>query len=191
MGMTGCGSKDDGYEGIGETVSNFLDENDSYYIIVNGWKFYAGDNISDLATVGYYIRDVETEVEIPADTYMTGGGSMVNAKGEVIFQLIPVNIQQTTISITDSCIGGITLNNDLAKADVKSAQFEVYGRIKLGSTEQDVTTVFGEPTTMSEADHCKVYRYESNDPDRYYIFTFDEKGKVSEIQWSNLVFYIE
>lgn len=90
--------------------------------------------------------------------------------------------------LTDAFLGGIRLNAYDAEKDERTASFEVYGSIKLGSTMDDVKAVFGEPSTTAESDTYTVYRYESDETYRRYIFTFNEEGKVKTIEWMNLVY---
>lgn len=123
---------------------------------------------------------------------MIGAGSMMNSENKNIFDVTPFNTKDSAIKVSEAVIGGIDISYVSAKHDEKSANFEVYGGIKLGSTEEEVKNVFGEPSLVSEStvldSTYKTYRYESEETYRKYIFTFNEEGKVSNIQWQNLVF---
>lgn len=180
--VSGCGSSklDSGKENV-----DFINNNDSYFLIIAGKKFKAGDKITDLSAVGYNLKASEASQKLPANKYMIGAGNMMNSSNKNIFDVTPFNTKSSTIMISDSVIGGVSINYTWAKDDKKSANFEVYGGIKLGSTKEQVKKVFGEPSTTSSE---STYTYNSDETYRNYKFTFNEEGKVSDIVWKNLVF---
>lgn len=185
--VTGCGSKES-TNGTGSSEKvNFIDSNKSYFIIIDGKKFYAGDKISALEKVGYSLRASEKYEELPANKYMIGAGHMLNSDNKNIFDVTPFNTKGSSIKVSEAVIGGIDLSYVTAKNDSKASDFEVYGGIKLGTSEAKVKEVFGEPSMVTDS-IAKVYRYESEETYRSYKFTFNENGEVSNIQWQNLVF---
>lgn len=193
--LTGCGfnkddekEKDENSKGKTEETVNFIDNNKSYFIMIDGDKFYAGDKIEKLSNVGYNVKSSEASQDIPANKYMIGAGSMMNSEDKRIFSVTPFNTNNSPTKVSDAVIGGIDISYSSAKNDDKSANFEVYGGIKLGSTEEEVKKVFGEPTSVYEGSNYKSYKYESDEVYRSYDFRFNADGKVSDIEWKNLVF---
>lgn len=169
-----------------DTKSDFLNDNEAYFFSINGEKFYAGDEISSLSAVGFNVRESELEEELPANKYMIGAGHMENSNGDTVFSLTPYNPSDSSVKVSESVIGGFDMGYVYAKDDETALNIEVYGGIKLGSTQDEVKEVFGEPTSTTS--DLTTYYYESEEVYRSYKFTFDEEGKVSNITWKNLVF---
>lgn len=180
--LTGCA----GGSETGNT--DFINSTKSYYIMIDGEKFYAGDEIANFSEVGYEMEEDAKELELESDTYMIGTIYMENEAGESIFDITPFNDGKSTVELSEAFIGGIRLDEHDAKDDERAADFEVYGGIKLGSTMDEVKAVFGEPTNLTERETYTVYRYESDETYRKYTFTFNEEGKVKTIEWMNLVY---
>lgn len=167
---------------------DFINDNDSYFIIIDGKKFYAGDKIADLSSVGYNLKPQEATEEIPANRFIIGAGRMVNSAGQSSFSTTPFNKTSSSIQISDSVIGGINIQYIWVKDDEKSLNFEIYGGIKLGSTAEEVKKVFGKPSSIHEFDVSKKYTYKSEEFQRDFEFDFDEEDKVSTIKWTNMAF---
>lgn len=168
--------------------SDFINDNDSYFIIIDGKKFHAGDKIADLSSVGYNLKPEDAIEEIPANRFIIGAGRMVNSAGQNSFGTTPFNKTSSSIQISDSVIGGINIDIYWVKDDEKSVNFEIYGGIKLGSTAEEVKKVFGEPSNIHESDVSKRYSYKSDEFQRDFEFEFDEEDKVSTMKWRNLTF---
>lgn len=191
IGITGCGKKEDSQNQNNNEVNekvDFINDNKSYFVMIDGKKYSAGDQISDLAEVGYHLRDREKDEEVPANKYMIGAGYMQNDSNKTVFSVTPFNIESSAVKISDAIIGGFSLGESYAKNDERSASFEVYGGIKLGADMEEVKSVFGEPSNTSETTNSIVYRYESSQVYRNYKFTFNKENKVTDISWQNLVF---
>lgn len=189
--IVGCGKKEDNNtqnNGENNTQVDFINDNKSYFVSIDGKKYYAGDAIASLNEVGYHLREREQNEEVPANKYMIGAGYMQNDANKTVFHLTPFNTKDSAVKITDAIIGGFTLSESYAKSDERSANFEVYGGLKLGSTMEEVKSVFGEPSDTTEGSTYIVYRYESSEVYRNYKFTFDKENKVKDISWQNLVF---
>lgn len=169
-------------------ATNILDDNDSYFILVNGKKFYAGDKISDLKSVNYTISNNEIDEDVPAKKYLIGAGQMVTSENKRSFDVIPYNPSTSSVKVPEAVIGGITIDEYETRYDENLAKIEVYGGIKLGCTIDEVKKVFGEASSVTEGKTSTTYRYESDETYRSYRFTFNEEGKVSSIYWQNLVF---
>jgi hypothetical protein len=196
--LVGCGNdnknntsnnKDDEEDTDKQTENlDFINDNDSYFIIIDGKKFYAGDKIADLSSVGYNLKPEEATEEIPANRFIIGAGRMVNTAGQNSFDTTPFNKTSSSIQVSDSVIGAININYFWVKDDEKSVNFEIYGGIKLGSTEEEVKKVFGEPSSIHESDITKRYTYKSEELQRDFEFEFDKDDKVSIMKWRNLTF---
>lgn len=171
-----------------EKKTDIINDNASYFLKIDGKKFVAGDKVSKLSEVEYQVRKEEENVEIPANKYMIGAGRIVNKENKHIFDITPFNTTSSAIKVPDSVIGGVNINYVWAKNDERTTNFEVYGGIKLNSTEEEVKKVFGEPSSSTNTDSSKTYRYESDEVYRNYKFTFNQEGKVTSMSWQNLVF---
>ena len=175
-------------ESVAEEKVDFLNDNDSYFIMIDGKKYLAGDKISDLSDAGYVLRESDRDVDIPANKYMIGAGYIQTSENKNSFSVTPYNTTDSSIKVSEAVIGGITLDSYNTQYDEKLAEIEVYGGIKLGSTMDEIKQVFGEPSSSTEGTTSTTYRYESEETYRNYRFTFDEEGKLSGISWQNLVF---
>lgn len=185
--IVGCGKKEDNNtQNDNNKQVDFINDNQSYYVSIDGKKYFAGDKIASLTEVGYHLRDREKGEEVPANKYMIGAGYMQNDKNKTVFHVTPFNIESSVIKIADAIIGGFSMGESYAKNDERSANFEVYGGIKLGADVEEVKSIFGEPSNMSETTNSVVYRYESSEVYRNYKFTFNKENKVTDISWQNL-----
>lgn len=171
-----------------DKTTNFIDDNDSYFILIDGKKFFAGDKISDLSTVSYNLKKSEADVEVPANKYMIGAGQMMTTDDKRSFNVTPYNSTNSSIKVSEAVIGGVSLSYDNIQYDEKLAKIELYGGIKLTSTMEEVKEVFGEPSSVTEGTTSTRYSYESEETYRNYNFTFDKEGKLYGISWQNLVF---
>lgn len=187
--IVGCGKKEDNNtQNDNNKQVDFINDNQSYYVSIDGKKYFAGDKIASLTEVGYHLRDREQDEEVPANKYMIGAGYMQNDENKTVFHVTPFNIESSAIKIIDAIIGGFSMGDSYAKKDERSANFEVYGGIKLGADMEEVKSIFGEPSNTTETTNSVVYRYESSEVYRNYKFTFNKENKVTEISWQNLVF---
>lgn len=171
-----------------DKITNFIDDNDSYFILIGGKKFSAGDKISALSSVGYKVKESDANVEVPANKYMIGAGQMLTSEDKRSFHVTPYNPTSSSSKVSEAVIGEVSLSYDNTKYDKKLAEIEVYGGIKLTSTMEEVKKVFGEPSSVTEGSTSTTYRYESEETYRNYKFIFDKEGKLSGIAWQNLVF---
>ena len=168
--------------------TDFLNDDKSYFISIDGKKYYAGDKITDLAKAGFTLRENEKAGNAPAGKYVIGAGNLVNSENVICFSITPYNIEDHDLTIGESVIGGFTLSEAYAKKDEKALNIEVYGGIKLGSTRDEVEKVFGTTDDINDAETYAVYRYHSKEVYRSYTIRFDENDVVDSIEWKNLVF---
>ncbi len=198
--LTGCGnqkdvsSKEENEEEVVEKEEvSAINDNNNYFIIIDGEKFNAGDKISDVSKVGLKQSSKVLDQEVSKNTYMIGAGSIYNSDDKIVCNITPFNPTDDKITVADAVIGGIDIGEyqyDKIPQEVLDLNIEVCGGIKLGSSYDDVKEVFGETEdtyTAEELGYTK-YTYESEEIYRSYEFTVDKDGKVSEIQWRNLVF---
>lgn len=196
--LTGCesntveSSKDDNTTttNITEEV-NILDNNDNYYVIINGTKFMVGDKIANLTSIGLSRDEDSLDETIGTNTYLIGGGSIYDSDNNRVMYVTPYNDTDSTITVEDAVLGGITIGST-RYSYIKDYEFalnaEVYGGIKLGSTKEELVAAFGEPTRTYAMDGTTTYYYNSEETYRNYKFYVDDNGKVSEIYWQNLVY---
>ena len=118
---------------------------------------------------------------------MIGAGHMKTSDNKSSFDVTPYNITDSSVKVPDSVIGGFDISDFELRYNPKLSEIEVYGGIKLGSTEEELKDAFGEPSSVTDLDTSKTYYYESTDVYRDYKFTIKE-GKVTSIEWQNLVF---
>ena len=71
---------------------------------------------------------------------------------------------------------------------IKCLDIAVVGGIKLGSSYEEVESVFGTTDTTYTSDSLgyTVYTYKSDKVYRSYEITVDKNDKVSRIKWQNL-----
>lgn len=164
-----------------ETTSStkFIDDNDSYYFIYNGVKIKAGDEISSITSAGLSIEDTRGAEEVEPDSRKDC--EIANSKGTSIFNVTAYSKNNSTVKISDSWIGGVSVDTRGVKRDSKVADMEVYGGIKIGSTIEELKAVFGEPDDSSTDSQ---YVYESKEVSRYYRFDIKD-GKITGITWMN------
>lgn len=190
---TACGSKEveknnDTQEKEENTKTNFLDNDKSYFFLLDGKKYYAGDKISILEKVGYTMKDSEKNSNAPAGKYIIGAGYMINSEKVTAFRVTPYNIEKNDLTVGETVIGGFSMDDFYAKKDAKAANIEIYGKIKIGSTKSDVEKAFGPTDDITEGTNYTVYRYRSSQVFRSFTIRFDENDIVNSIEWQNLVF---
>lgn len=93
---------------------------------------------------------------------MVGAGDMRNSEDTEIFSVTPFDTKSSVIKLSDAVIGGLKLDDVWANRDGKSVNFEVYGGLRLGSTQKEVEKVFGKPSSTVELDTVKSYTYSSD-----------------------------
>jgi len=170
-----------------EDNSDFINNNKQYYFIYDGKKFIAGDPIKNVESVGLKLRDSEKNESVKANTYMIGAGYIQNAEHKSEFHITPYNDTKEKVLIPETKIGGFYLDGDNLKNDPKLANVEVYGGIKIGSSEEDVKKVFGEPSSKYETTSWTTLSYKSKEVYRNFEFRVKD-GKVIYMGWQNLVY---
>ena len=170
-----------------------IDNNDNYYVSINGKKFKVGDKISDLKEVGLKQQDRVLSEKVSKHTYVIGAGSIENEDGKRIISVTPFNPTDDTITVADAVIGGCDVGEFLYSRipeEVLDLDIEV-GGIKLGDSLEDVEKVFGKTENVSKSENLGYtkYTYKSSEIYRSYEITIDDKeGKVCQIYWKNLAY---
>lgn len=170
-----------------------IDNNDNYFIKIKGEEFKVGDKISDISKVGLKQDPDVLNETVPKNKYMIGAGTIYDSNDEDVCDITPYNPTDSDITIADAVIGGFEVGSfeyDSISEEALALDVEVAGGIKLGSSYEDIVKVFGETDKIykSESLAYTQYTYESEEVYRSYKFAVDKDGKVSRIEWQNLVF---
>lgn len=199
LSATGCGKQESTESGKDnkkteqkESVAT-IDDNASYFVSINGTKFKVGDKISDMNQVGLTQNEKELDQEINKNTYLIGGGSLKNSNGKSVISVTAYNDTDSKITVKDAKIGAVkigTYDYDKISEDEKALNAEFVGGLKLGSSLEDVTKIFGETNDIYESESLgyKKYTYKSKEVYRKFEFSIDKNGKLSEIYFQNLVY---
>lgn len=187
-------SKDDTKEDIKKQTKKIdktpidLENNDSYYFVVNGVKYKAGDKISKLKENGFKQSKTGAEKEVPSKGYLIGGGAILNSDNKTVFDVTPVNLTSEKIKGADGQIGSFSI--DESEAKLLSGDVEIYGGITIGTSIEDIEAIFGEPTTKIDATEYAgpSYTYSAKARYRSFTFRFDKDGKLNSIRWQNYTF---
>lgn len=194
--LTGCGNKsnDSKEEAKKAEVETFsIDNNNCYYVKINGTKFNAGDKISSVSSVGLKQKEKNLSTSIPKNRYLLAE-SVIDSNEKEICKFVPLNDTEDKITVADAVIGGFevgTYNYKKISEDTLKYEIEIYGGIKLGSTYDDMVKVFGEPDFKHEAAANESLKMEAYTTYKYskgykaFEFIVDDSGKISQIEWNN------
>ena len=106
--------------------------------------------------------------------------------------MTPYNSTDSKVTVADSEIGGIKIGEyEYGKIPdyVLSLNVEFCKGLKFGSSLEDIKKIFGEPDSEYNAEKLGYtrYTYKSEEIYRKYEFTIDKDGKLSQVDWQNLV----
>ena len=165
-----------------------LENNESYYFVVKGVKYKAGDKISKLIENGFKQSKTGAEKEISANGYLIGGGAILDSNGKTVFDVTPVNVTKEKIKGSEGQIGSFSI--DESDYEKLSGDVEIYGGITIGTSIEDITAVFGTPSTKVDATEYAgpSYTYSAKTSYRSFTFRFSKDGKVNSIRWQNYTF---
>ena len=169
-----------------------VDNNENYFVIINGEKFKAGDKFTKLSKINLKQDSRVTSKEVGKNTYMIGGGSIYNSDNKIVCNMVPQNSTDSKVTVADSEIGGVKIGEyEYSKIPeyVLSLNVEFCGGLKLGSSFEDVKKIFGEPDSEYKAEKLGYtrYTYKSEEIYRKYEVTIDKDGKLAQVDWQNLV----
>lgn len=167
--------------------------NEDYFFIIKGKKFKAGDKISGIANVGLKQDSRVVDQKVGKNTYLIGGGTIYNSNDKRVLNITPYNPSDEEVTAKDTVIGGFEIGEyeyGVIEKEVLDLDVSIVGGIKLGSTYDELISVFGETdnTFYSESLGYTLYTYKSDQVYRSFEFTVDKNNKVSKIRWQNLVF---
>ena len=159
--------------------------NSSYYFVVNGKKYNVGDKISSLSESNLKLNSTGGEKELQKNGYLIGGGAVLNSEKKTVFNITPYNNGQSKVKAADTVIGGFSL--DKYGYDYLSGNIEICNGITIGTSIDDIKTVFGEPTKTTEGTQYRgpTYTYDAKSNYMQFTFAFDKDGKVERISWQN------
>lgn len=168
-----------------------LNLDEDYFFIAKGKKFKAGDKISNLNSIGLKQDSRVEDQKVGKNTYLIGGGTIYNSNDKRVINVTPYNSSSEEITAKDAEIGGFEVGSydyDSIEQEALDLNISVVGGIKLGSSYQDVKSVFGETdnTYFAESLGYTVYTYKSDKVYRSYEITVDKNDKVCKIKWQNL-----
>lgn len=167
--------------------------NEDYFFMIKNNKFKAGDKISNIASVGLKQDSRVVDQKIGKKTYLIGGGTIYNSNDKSVLNITPFNASDEEITAKDAVIGGFEIGSydyDSIENEVLDLDISIVGGIKLGSTYEEVTSVFGttDNTYYAESLGYTVYTFKSDKVYRSFEITVDKNNKVSRIKWQNLEF---
>lgn len=165
-----------------------LENSDSYYFVVKGVKYKAGDKISKLTDNGFKQSKTGAEKEIPSNGYLIGGGAILNSDNKTVFDVTPVNTTKEKIKGSEGQIGSFSI--DKSEAEKLSGDVEIFGGITIGTSIEDIEAVFGTPSSKTEATEYNgpTYTYNAKASYRSFTFRFDKDGKLYSFRWQNYTF---
>ena len=117
---------------------------------------------------------------------------LYNEEKKVVCNMTPYNSTDSKVTVADSEIGGIKIGEyEYGKIPdyVLSLNVEFCKGLKFGSSLEDIKKIFGEPDSEYNAEKLGYteYTYKSEEIYRNYKFTIDKDGKLSQVNWQNLV----
>lgn len=171
---------------VDKTPRDFKDDS-SYYFIVKGKKYMAGDKISGLSESGYHLNKAGSEKDLQKYGYLIGGGAVLDSDNKTVFNITPFNGSKETIKAADATIGSFSI--DEYGYEKLNGEVEIVNGITIGTPIEDVKTILGEPTKITEATEYNGPTYEYSVSGEYKSFTFrsDKEGKIKSIRWQNYV----
>ena len=170
---------------VHESKIDFKDKN-SYYFVINGQKYSTDNTLKDIENSGF-VQDANiAQSDIQKGGYSLNGGTFKDATtGNTIFSVIPVNNTDGTIKCTDANIGGFCLDEYYYK-DYPD-KIEVNEGITIGSTVDELISIFGDPTEKDMRDGYDnlgiLYKYKVG-MFQYFEFEIDKStNKIKVISW--------
>ncbi len=174
-----------------QSFANPADEDAAYIINIDGKTFTYKNKLKDLEGVGLYVSDSVKDETVKAGKYviMFAGGRLSNTEKNISLRFMPYNDGTEDVKLPDAKLGTVTVSLDTneAKNDIYS-QWTFYGGIHLGSTEEELLEVYGEPYDKSESENYKgemktTYKFRGSSYQNFEFAVID--GKVTEMSWTN------
>ncbi|MDO5474949.1 MAG: hypothetical protein Q4F61_01010 [Candidatus Saccharibacteria bacterium] len=175
-----------------QLFANPADEDAAYIINIDGKTFTYKNKLKDLEGVGLYVSDSVKNETAKAGKYMImlGGGDLVDLEKNISLDFMPYNDGTEDVKLPDAKLGTVTIrydDNHQEKNDIRS-QWTFYGGIHLGSTEEELLEVYGEPYDKRESENYKgemktTYKFRGSSYQNFEFAVID--GKVTEMSWTN------
>jgi len=162
-----------------------IKNNSSYYFVINGKKYNAGDKISDLSESKLHLNKTASEKELQTYGYLIGGNNVLNTDNKTVLSVTPFNGTKTKVKSADASIGGVYISK--YNYESLDGKVEITNGITIGTSIEDVKAVFGQPTDITEPTteyYGPTYSYEVTGEYKSFIFGFDKDGKVETIRWT-------
>lgn len=162
-----------------------IKNNSSYYFVINGKKYNAGDKISDLSESKLHLNKTASEKELQTYGYLIGGNGVLNTDNKTVLNVTPFNGTKTKVKSADASIGGVYISK--YNYELLDGKVEITNGITIGTSIEDVKAVFGQPTEITEPTteyYGPTYSYEVTGEYKSFIFGFDKDGKVETIRWT-------
>lgn len=164
---------------------NFKDKN-SYYFVINGQKYTTENTLKDIEASGFTQDSNAVQTDMQKGSYSLSGGFFKDSiTGNTIFSVIPINTTDDVIKCADANIGGFYLEEYYYKD--YTGKIEVNDGITIGSTVDELVSVFGDPTEMDMRENYEnlgiLYKYKVG-MFQYFEFEIDKTtNKVKVISW--------
>ena len=146
-----------------------IKDNSSYYFIVNGKKYSAGDKISTLSESGYHLNKTGSEKELQPNGYLIGGDAILNSDNKTVFNATPFNNTKETIKGADAVIGSFYV--DESSNEKYNLNVEIVNGITIGTSIEDME--YNGPT----------YTYDVSGEYKTFYFYFNKEGKITSMKW--------
>lgn len=162
-----------------------IKNNSSYYFVINGKKYNAGDKISDLSESKLHLNKTASEKELQTYGYLIGGNSVLNTDNKTVLSVTPFNGTKTKVKSADASIGGVYISK--YNYESLDGKVEITNGITIGTSIEDVKAIFGQPTKITEPYteyYGPTYSYEVTGEYKSFVFGFDKDGKVESIRWT-------
>lgn len=162
-----------------------IKNNSSYYFVINGKKYNAGDKISDLSESKLHLNKTASEKELQTYGYLIGGNNVLNTDNKTVLSVTPFNGTKTKVKSADASIGGVYISK--YNYESLDGKVEITNGITIGTSIEDVKAVFGQPTKITEPSteyYGPTYSYEVTGEYKSFVFGFDKDGKVESIRWT-------
>lgn len=160
-------------------------KDDVYFFVADSKKIKMGDKMGTLSDIKLHLNKTGAEKELAVNGYLIGGDSILNENGKTVFFCTPVNMTKEKVKAADADIGAVRISDSYFKDYNK---IEITNGITIGTSIEDIETVFGEPTKKTdETDYNgPVYEYKGGDY-KEFSFSFDKQGKVKSIYCKNFM----
>lgn len=164
-----------------------IKNNASYYFVIKGTKYSAGDKISSLSNSGYRLNKAGSEKDLQPNGYLIGGDAILGSDDKTAFYCTPFNGTKEHVKGADASIGSFYIDESLYTK--LNGEVEITNGISIGTSLEDIEAIFGEPTSKTEATEYNgpSYTYTVSGQYKTFTFGFDKDNKVKTIRWQAFI----